>query len=89
MKIQKIDENQWLERLKKLDELRDLVFENLVLASDKQKQKYNQGRKDVTYFIGDKILLKTHTLSGASKGFNAKLSPPLGGSLHHHRGKSR
>ena len=79
VKIQKIVEKQWLERLKKLDELRDLVFENLVLASNKQKQRYIQGRKDVKYFIGDKILLKTHTLSDASKGINAKLSPPWEG----------
>ena len=28
VKIQKIDEKQWLERMKRLDELRDLVFEN-------------------------------------------------------------
>ena len=72
-----------------MDELRDLVFKNLVSASDKQKLRCNQGRKDVKYFIGDKILLKIHTLSDASNNSNAKLSPPLGRSLHHQGSESR
>ena len=53
VKIQKIDEQQWLDRLKKLHELRDLVFENLTEARDKQKDRYNQGRKNIKYFVGD------------------------------------
>ena len=75
VKIQKIDEQQWLDRIKKLDELRDLVFENLVASTDKQKDRYNQGRKNVKYFVGDRVLLKIHTLSDAEKGIKAKLAP--------------
>ena len=62
LKIYKIDEKQWVERLKQLEQLRDLVFENQVAASEKQKQRYNQGRKNVKYFVGDRVLLKTHIL---------------------------
>ena len=61
--------------MKKPDKLRDIVFENLVSATEKQKDRYNQGRKKVQYFVGDRVLLKTHTLSDATKGINAKLSP--------------
>ena len=59
----------WLTEETWTDELRDLVFENLTASRDKQ------GRKNVKYFVGDRVLLKTHTLSDAEKGIKAKLSP--------------
>ena len=73
--IVKITEDQWIQRMKELDGLRDLVYKNIGEATEKQKEKFNKGRKDVRYFIGNKVLLKTHILSDAVKGVNAKLEP--------------
>ena len=57
-----------------MDELRDLVFQNLVSSRDDQKDRYNQGRKNVEYFVRDRVLLKTYTLSYTEKGIEAKLA---------------
>ena len=52
------------------------MLENLTRASrDKQKGQYNQGCKNVKYFLGDRALLKTHTLLYAKKVIKAKLAP--------------
>ena len=51
------------------------MFKNLASATDKQKDWYNQGRKNVKYFVGDKVLFKTHMLSDDEKGIKAKLAP--------------
>ena len=51
------------------------MFENLASSTDEQKDRYNQGRKNVKYFVGNKVLLKAHTLLDAEKGMKTKLAP--------------
>ena len=40
------------------------MFENLTASRNKQVDRYNHGRKNVKYFVGDRVLLKTHTYEG-------------------------
>ena len=55
--IVKISEEQWIERLKELDALRDLVYKHINETVDIQKARFNKGRKDVHYFVGNKVCL--------------------------------
>ena len=64
-----------MERLKELEELRDLVYKHINDSLNIQKTRFNKGRKNVRYFVTDKVLKKSHVLSDAAKGVNAKLEP--------------
>ena len=74
-----ISEQDWIERLKKVDALRDLVCKHINKATARQMTYYNKGRKEVKFFVGDKVWLQTHLLSNAAEGFKAKLGPPRDG----------
>ena len=73
--IVQISEEDWLKRLKEMNELRDLVYKHINDSMEIQKEKFNKGRKNVHYFVGNKVMKKTHPLSDADKGINAKLEP--------------
>lgn len=53
---------------------------NICSEQDRRKNQVDQDRRDVTYEIGDKVLLKTHVLSQASAGFTSKLASKRDGS---------
>jgi len=52
-----------------------LARDNLSVSQEKSLSYYNKKAKDRTFQVGDKVLLKTHFLSDASRGFTSKLAP--------------
>ena len=48
-----ITEEQWLDRLKKLDALRELALKFLNEDSQQQRDRYNKGRLHLEFFVGD------------------------------------
>uniref|UniRef100_A0ABD2WHR2 RNA-directed DNA polymerase n=1 Tax=Trichogramma kaykai TaxID=54128 RepID=A0ABD2WHR2_9HYME len=77
--IEKINPEDWLDRLRRLDALRDLVSKHIDQAQTKQAAQFNRGRKEAKFFVGDKVWRKTHLQSDASKKFNSKLGPKYDG----------
>ena len=61
--IVQIEEKQWLKRLKELEELKGFVYKHINDSLDIQKSSFNKGRKNVHYYVGNKLLKKTHVLS--------------------------
>ena len=57
--VRKIDPEIWKVRLKRLDVLRDLVAKHIDDERDKQKRRYDQGRLDVSFKEGDRVLRRT------------------------------
>ncbi|CAB0043857.1 unnamed protein product [Trichogramma brassicae] len=68
-----IDETVWLDRISRLDAIRDLVKLHLDKAHARQARHYNRGRKDVRFTEGDLVMRRTHHLSVGADGFNKKL----------------
>ena len=65
----------WIDRVKRLDALRDLVIKNLKQAHQRQAKYYNKVRKDVRFQVGDMVMRKTHVLSSSTQKISAKLAP--------------
>ena len=77
--LEKVGPEVWLDRVKRLDALRDLVARHIDDARARQEKYYNRGKRDVRYFVGDLVMRKVHVLSDASKRFNAKLAAKFEG----------
>ena len=75
----RIDPEVWKNRVKKLDYLRDLVAKHIDRARSKQEGRYNRGRKDVSFHVGDEVMRRVHVLSNAAQRFSAKLAPKFDG----------
>ena len=73
--LRKIDPVVWKDRLKRLDVLRDLVAKHINDERDKQKQRYDKGRLDVSFKEGDRVLRRTQPQLSAEKHISAKLAP--------------
>ena len=58
----------WVDRVKRLDTLRDLV-------DQRQASYYNKDRKDIRFQVGDMVMRKTHVLSSSAQKVSAKLAP--------------
>lgn len=69
----------WIERVKRLSAVRDLVRAQLDLAFARQAKYYDLHRTRTTYEVGDKVLRHTHHLSKGEKYLNAKLAEPFTG----------
>ena len=65
----------WIDRVKRLDALWDLVIKNLERAHPWQAKYYNKGHKDVRFQVGDMVMRKTHVLSSSTQKISAKLAP--------------
>ena len=65
----------WMDRVKRLDALRDMVMFNIEKAHQRQAVYYNRGRKDVRFQVGDLVMRKTHILSNAANKISSKLAP--------------
>uniref|UniRef100_A0ABD2W601 Integrase catalytic domain-containing protein n=1 Tax=Trichogramma kaykai TaxID=54128 RepID=A0ABD2W601_9HYME len=68
------DETVWLERISRLDAIRDLVKLHLDRAHARQVRHYNRGRKDVRFAKGDIVMRRTHHFLVGADGFNKKLA---------------
>ena len=71
-----VDQNA---RLKKLDDIYELVRINLGRAFSTQSRHYNLRRREWRCHVGDKVMKKENPLSSAVKGFAAKLAPKYSG----------
>ena len=69
----------WLDRIKRLDALHDLVARHIDRAREKQEREYNKNKRDITFSEGDLVMRKTHPLSSAINKFSAKLAPKYEG----------
>jgi len=56
-----------------------IVRDEILESQDVYLKYHNRHRKQKDFKIGDLVLLKTHYLSDASKGFAAKLAPKRDG----------
>ena len=69
-----ITEEIWVDRVRRLDALRDLVIKNIEGAHQPQANHYTKGRRDVRYQVGDLVIRKAHVLSSGARKFLAKLA---------------
>ena len=65
----------WVDRLKRLDALRDLVAKHIDSAREKPTRLYNKNKRDVQFSEGDLVMRRTHPLSSDVNKFSAKLAP--------------
>ena len=65
----------WMDRVKRLDALREMVMLNIEKAHQRQANYYNRWRKDVRFQVGELVMRKTHILSNAANKISSKLAP--------------
>ena len=65
---------EWADKIKKLNNLKGWVTQNLEEAHDRQAKYYNAKHKPIVYQLGDLVLLKNRILSSAAKKFSSKLA---------------
>ena len=70
-----ITEEIWVDRVRRLDALRDLVIKNIEAAHQRQANHYNKDRRDVRYHVGDLVMRKAHVISSGARKFSARLAP--------------
>ncbi|KAL7301942.1 hypothetical protein TKK_0005535 [Trichogramma kaykai] len=75
----RIDESVWLDRVKRVNAIYDIVADNVEKAHARQARHYNEGRKDVRFEVGDLVLRKAHYLSSGSASFTRKLAQEYDG----------
>ena len=73
--ILRVPPELWLDTIKRLDALRDLVARHIDRAREKQEREYNKNKRDTIFSKGDLVMRKTHPLSSAINKFSAKLAP--------------
>ena len=79
--ILKVPPKVWVDRVKRLDALRDLVARYIDQAREKQTREYNKNKRDVQFSEGDLVMRRTHPLSSGINKFSAKLAPKYEGPL--------
>ncbi|KAL7290776.1 hypothetical protein TKK_0015522 [Trichogramma kaykai] len=77
----RVDESVWLDRVKRVNAIYDIVTDNVEKAHARQARYYNEGRKDVRFEVGDLVLRKAHYLSSGSANFTRKLAQEYDGSF--------
>ncbi|CAB0031215.1 unnamed protein product [Trichogramma brassicae] len=75
----RIDESVWLDRVKRINAIYDIVADNVEKAHARQARYYNEGRKDVRFEVGDLVLRKAHYLSCGPVSFSKKLAQEYDG----------
>lgn len=73
-RVVKIEPEVWIDRVKRLDALRDIVTRLVDKERDRQTKYYNKSRKDTLYQVGDLVLRRTHKLSSGVNKFATKLA---------------
>ena len=79
--ILRVPPEVWIDRIKRLDALRDLVARHIDQAREKQTREYNKNKRDVQFSEGDLVMRRTHPLSSGINEFSAKLAPKYEGPL--------
>lgn len=64
---------EWAERMKKLQAVRDFVTKNIDKAQQLQEKQYNKEKRDVRFIVGDKVWRREFVLSNAANNMKAKL----------------
>ena len=77
--ILRVPPEVWVDRIKRLAALRDLVARHVDQAREKQMRKYNEDKRDVQFSAGDLVMRRTHPLSSGINKFSAKLAPKYEG----------
>lgn len=65
----------WLDRLERLDALRNLVIRYIGQGTDEQAEYYNRNQRVASFHVGDLVLWRSNKLSNASQRFSAKFAP--------------
>ncbi|XP_015115957.1 uncharacterized protein LOC107040391 [Diachasma alloeum] len=73
------DPQEWVERMKRLETLRNVFKHALRVAQDKQAHYCNLRHRSRDFEIGELVFRRTHTLSNAAKRFSAALARPFDG----------
>ena len=73
--ILRVPPEVWLDRIKRLDALRDLVARHIDRAREKQEREYKKNKRDTISSKGDLVMRKTYPLSSAINKLSAKLAP--------------
>ena len=68
------DPEIWLDRVKRLPALHDLIKRHLENATTRQARYYNRNKRDISYKLDDLVLRRNHVLSSAAQNFAAKLA---------------
>ena len=71
--------SEWLERMKRLTHLRDLITRNLDRAYETQAKYYDKLRRERHFQVGDLVLKCERVLSNKKKDIAAKLSNKFSG----------
>lgn len=79
MPTKSMSKDVWIDRVKRLSAIRDLVKKHLDLAYARQAKYYDKRHLASSYSVGDKVLRRTHHLSKGDKHFSAKLAEPFKG----------
>lgn len=79
LKGKPLSKDVWVDRVKRLSAIHDLVRAQLDLAFAKQAKYYDKHRKKLVYNVGDRVLRRTHYLSKGEKFFSTKLADPFKG----------
>lgn len=69
------DKNSRIQDIQQLPELFDRVRNNIYKLYEQNARKYNFGKINVKYDVGDRVLKKNYVLSNAANNFSAKLAP--------------
>ena len=64
---------EWREKMRRLENVRDLVWKHNEQAQERQAKAFDQGKQDKTYKVGQNVICKVHYLSNAEKGVSGKL----------------
>lgn len=79
LKGKPVSKDVWVDRVKRLSAIHDLVRAQMDLAFAKQSKYYDKHRHKLIDNVGDRVLRRTHYLSKGEKFSNAKLAEPFKG----------
>ena len=77
--IRPLDHEIWLDRVKLLPALHDLVKRHLENTTERQARYYNKNKRNVSFSRNDLVLKRNHVLSSAANNFAAKLAAKFTG----------
>ena len=64
---------EWREKMRRMENVRDLVRKHNEHAQERQVKTFDQGNQKKTYKVGEEVIRKVYYLSSVEKGVRAKL----------------